>query len=590
MPNSEASPDDLIGKEIGPYRLVRRLGVGGMAEAYEAIRRGPSGFSQRVCMKLVLPFLRNDRDFVRLFEREARLVAQLRHRNIVGVIDFGEIGGRPYMALELVDGADLRVLLDHQRRKRLALDSVVLVGLEIADALAHAHGALLRGSDPDSPSSPGGIVHRDISPSNVLVSRQGEVMLSDFGVAKAMEGASHRQSSVKGKVPYMSPEQLRAEPLDGRADLFALGVVLFEALAGQRPYDGAHDPAIIMQILNGDRPPLRTLVPELPAELCDTIDSLISPNRDDRPESAAHLIELLDPYAPSALERRTLGRLAADSRAAADRLAAEVSEVSVSEVFGDADTALEDTGVKPAGSTPREEPSNRVVAAPPSRPLPSSPPTTPTRNSIEDLPRRRSARGLVAVLLVGLVALVAWSMSRNGETLGDEAPIGTGAESAGSQNPEPDVRSGEPASGVGEASNERALGRAFPENSAAEVGPSGEPSTTDTREASGDDTEESAPAAATPGSREADARAKPRGTTTPPRVREKPAVLSVVVFPWGDVWIDGERVGKAPVLEKALKPGRYVIGAGEKRPTQQRTVRVRAGQRRKVTFDLTPEP
>ncbi|MGB8221235.1 MAG: serine/threonine-protein kinase, partial [Polyangiales bacterium] len=212
----DASSSDLLGTEIGPYTLVRRLGMGGMAETFVAIRRGPSGFTQRVCLKLVLPFFREDEEFVKLFQREARLAAKLRHSNIVGVIDFGEIAGRSYMAMELVDGVDLRVLLDAESAQRLSPERVALLGHDLAAALNHAHNPPRDSSVDDGDAT--AIVHRDISPSNVLISIHGEIMLSDFGVAKAVTGSSRQQSAVKGKIPYMSPEQLRLEPLDGRAD------------------------------------------------------------------------------------------------------------------------------------------------------------------------------------------------------------------------------------------------------------------------------------------------------------------------------------------------------------------------------------
>ena len=126
-------------KQFGPYTLVRRLGVGGMAETYEAIRRGPEDFTQRVCLKLVLPFFRDREDFLTLFKREARLAAKLRHSNVVGVIDFGEADGITYIALELVDGTDLATFLDAQPGTRISPDYAALVGHDIAAALAHAH-------------------------------------------------------------------------------------------------------------------------------------------------------------------------------------------------------------------------------------------------------------------------------------------------------------------------------------------------------------------------------------------------------------------------------------------------------------------
>ena len=305
--NSDRSSSDLHDRDFGPYRLVRRLGIGGMAETFEAVRTGPGGFTQRVCLKLVLPFFRDDETFVELFQREARLAAKLRHSNIVGVIDFGEVSGTSYMALELIDGADLDAVLEAQEGRRLSHEHVALLAQELAAALDHAHNPP-RETDSDG-AEIGAIVHRDISPSNVLISRRGEVLLTDFGVAKAVTGTSRKQSAVKGKVPYMSPEQLRAGPIDGRADVFALGVVLYEALSGQRPYEGGNDPATIMLILQGEHPSLPALVPEAPARLCALIERLIDPDPDARPASAAALVELLDEFAPSPKAQRDLGRL-----------------------------------------------------------------------------------------------------------------------------------------------------------------------------------------------------------------------------------------------------------------------------------------
>ena len=304
----EVQTPEWTGEEFGPYRVLRRLGMGGMAETFEAVRFGPGGFSQRVCLKLVLPFFRNDPDFVRLFEREARLAAKLRHSNIVGIIDFGNVDGTPYMALELVDGVDLRALLKSQPGERLSHDLVELMALELAQGLAHAH-------NPSGVSGGGktsevrGIAHRDLSPSNVMLSVEGEVLLTDFGVAKAMDGTNRKQSDVKGKVPYMSPEQLRNEVVDGRADLFSLGVLLFEALTGERPYDGGSDPATILLILQGEHPSLQELVPDAPEGLCRVIESLIDPDRDKRPISALALVEQLDEFAPSPRTRRELSKM-----------------------------------------------------------------------------------------------------------------------------------------------------------------------------------------------------------------------------------------------------------------------------------------
>jgi serine/threonine-protein kinase len=281
-----------------------------MAETFEAIRHGSEGFTQRVCLKLALPFLREDEGFIRLFHREARLAAKLRHSNVVGVLDYGSVDGTPYMALELVDGVDLQRLLERERQ--LSAQHVTLLAIELAKGLSYAHDPPLELDD--SSARLGGIVHRDISPSNVMLSQQGEVLLTDFGVAKAMSGASRHQSAVKGKVPYMSPEQLRNDSLDGRSDLFSLGVVLYECLSGSRPFDAGNDPATIIRILQGERVPVDEAAREAPRQLCEVIDGLLEPDRDRRPANAAELIAQLDELAPSPRSQRQLGAMVTQVR------------------------------------------------------------------------------------------------------------------------------------------------------------------------------------------------------------------------------------------------------------------------------------
>jgi serine/threonine protein kinase len=540
MPISDRPQSDLIGQDIGPYHLVRRLGVGGMAEAFEAIRQGPSGFTQHVCLKLVLPFFQDDEDFIRLFEREARLAARLRHRNIVGVIDFGETDGRLYMALELVDGTDLRFLLDQQPLQRLSVEQVALVGVELAEALEHAHGRRSGSGLHPTETSTQGIVHRDISPSNVLISRQGEVLLTDFGVAKAMSGGSRGPSAVKGKVPYMAPEQLRAEPLDGRADLFSLGVVLFEALAGGRPYQGAHDPATIMLILDGERAALSKAAPEVPPRLCEVIDSLLEPDRENRPKSASAVLELLDEYTPSPRIRRSLGELAAESRLEADRRRAEVSAiVADGPTKRGPGSAPGDTGTKSARViASRSEASDLRPEAPEAH---SDEPPEDGRVAPDAAgwSRRRLAQAIFGSVLgvagVGAIGLALWRSA-------DEALQPEGSRSA-PPSPEPEV--------------------------------------------SDPIVEESADVAETPAHLELEEPTRVDPTESKPvRVRE-PARLSVVVFPWGTVWVNGKKLGSAPIRNKSMKPGRYQIGAGQGSPSKTATIRLRSGQHETVRFDLT---
>jgi hypothetical protein len=516
-----------------------------MAETFEAIRRGPSGFSQRVCLKLVLPFFRDNDDFIRLFEREARLAAQLRHGNIVGVIDFGEIEGMPYMALELVDGVDLEQLLEAQDRRRLSHEYVALLGHELAAALEHAHNPPLA-SGVDEPKA-SAIVHRDISPSNVLVSRHGEIMLTDFGVAKAITGTSRKQSAVKGKIPYMSPEQLRAESVDGRSDLFALGVVMFEALSGQRPFDGAHDPATIMLILEGDHPSLCTLVPKAPPELCHAIESLLVPDPGQRPQSATELIDSLDAFVPSSRIRRQLGKMVAATRAEKEKAIGGDPGVIGHGATELASGTLRGLGHKRADPISSMRQSGRPRAGDQtSWPGVGGPGAVEHAGPLARMSRRRLAMSLTGmVLALGGVAAGTFALWPRGEAGGPPSP------------PQP----------IGIDDEPKAVG---------DIERQAEP------EPAADASKNSDTADARPDTGGEESKA-PRPEVVPRR----PAQLTVVVFPWGQVWVNGKARGSAPLRNESLKPGRYTIGVGQGTQSETRTVRLRSGEKKTLRFDLT---
>ncbi|MEM8608819.1 MAG: protein kinase [Myxococcota bacterium] len=552
----DRSSGDLKGQTFGPYTLVRRLGVGGMAETFEAIRSGPGGFQQRVCLKLVLPFFREREDFLALFEREARLAAKLRHSNLVGVIDFGEIEGVTYMALELVDGTDLATLLDSQPGRRVSADYVALVGHDLAAALEHAHDPRRDGSS-DGPGD-NAIVHRDISPSNVLVSQRGEILLTDFGVAKAITGTARQQSAVKGKVPYMSPEQLRSEPLDGRSDLFALGVVLYESLAGHRPFQGEHDPATIMLILNGDRPDLLQVAADTPPGLAEVVERLLEPDRDARPESASALLEMLDPFVPSPKTRRDFGKIALSLRTARNSASpGEPTSGSSPTTPSKGSRSRDGSGVAPvSGASAVDE---MGATAP-----------TPSQDAAGEAaaPKRGSRVGpIAAIAIVGVLAL--WFGLRGlGESeVAEPAAPAEAAEAATAAAGEPS------AAGPSEAAD-AAAGLVAPQSNGGEEGqPPVEPPS-DGSSATGTD----APT---------ERAASPEPKDPQPAAVAKSARLSVVVFPWGEVWVNGKRRGAAPLEGLALPPGRYRVAAGQGKPSSTKVVRLREGQRRTVEFDLS---
>ncbi|MET0344266.1 MAG: protein kinase [Polyangiales bacterium] len=330
-------------EHVGPYQLVRPLGAGGMAETFLAVRRGPAGFEQKVCLKRILPGRAADPVFVELFLDEARLLARLQCQSITHVLDFGEADGCYYMALELVDGVDLDGLLVSLRERGLRMPQEVALYIvsELLSALSYAHGLVIDGV-------PQHIVHRDISPSNILISKQGEVKLTDFGIAKAA-GRTHRTvaGQTKGKIAYMSPEQVRAEELDGRSDLFALGVVLFELLTGTHPFDATTDFALQVNIMSGKRHALRELLPNADPRVAALLDALLAPNRDDRPASADAAHAMLPPLtATFSLQRALQQLLGAEPERGGAYAAPATTGASRQQVFARPTTAAEPGGAK----------------------------------------------------------------------------------------------------------------------------------------------------------------------------------------------------------------------------------------------------
>jgi serine/threonine protein kinase len=296
---------DLLPEPFGNYELVQRLGVGGMAETFVAVRRGVGGFEQRVCLKRILPAFAGDAEFVDMFLREARLSALLHHGQIARVHDFGIVDGAHYLALKLVEGTDLRAVLRHVRVRAESLDIglVSFIAHALGSALDFAHAVTDEGETI-------GIVHRDISPSNVLLSNWGEVKLADFGIAKAMNRpASVQSNALKGKVAYMAPEYALGGQCSARSDLFSLGVLLYECLAGFRPFDGGHDLQTLDHARNGCREPLRDVAPHAPDPLIDAVEALLDPEPQLRPIHARAFVTMLADTPPPPLAQRELGKL-----------------------------------------------------------------------------------------------------------------------------------------------------------------------------------------------------------------------------------------------------------------------------------------
>jgi hypothetical protein len=253
------------------YRLDRRLAHGGMSEVWVAT---DTILDRQVAVKLLKAALADDPVVVERFRREAVAAAGLNHPYIVSIYDTVEDAGREAVVMELVPGRSLRSLLDE--RHRLSVDDTLVIGRAVAAALDHAHRA--------------GLVHRDVKPGNVLVTPEGRVKLTDFGIAKALEQRHEdltAENVMMGTAKYLSPEQVLGFPLDGRADLYSLGLVLYECLTGKTPFTGATDGAIAIARLQRDPPPIRRVRPDVPAPVADAVMCLLARRPEDRPATAA---------------------------------------------------------------------------------------------------------------------------------------------------------------------------------------------------------------------------------------------------------------------------------------------------------------
>ncbi len=303
---------DRFPMQFGRYTLLRALGQGGMAETYLARQHGSHGVEHYVCIKTLLKRHQDNETFLRHFEREAKLISRLRHPNITQVLEFGAVGKERFLALELVDGLDLGKLHRRMQARSIALlpDLVLHIAVKMAYALECAHQAQYRGRVVP-------IMHRDISPSNILLGSNGDVKLSDFGIAKALDAQATiltQGLETKGKTPYMAPEYLRGEPFTPQADLYALGVTLYEILTGKRPFDAESTVRIFERASKGDYTPPGLAAPETPEVLARAIETLIAPVPELRFPSAAALLDELSALSLPVLGARRLGKLIEEYR------------------------------------------------------------------------------------------------------------------------------------------------------------------------------------------------------------------------------------------------------------------------------------
>ncbi|MET0343344.1 MAG: serine/threonine-protein kinase [Polyangiales bacterium] len=278
---------------LSKFRLLARLGSGGMAEVYLVLAEGPGGFSKLQVVKL----MRSDigeherRDFLDMFQDEARLAARLNHPNIVQSYEVGEDGGQPFIVMEYLDGQSLSRVQHRSRhlKVRFPLEMELFALCQVLEGLDYAHQ--LRDYD----GKPLNMVHRDVSPQNVFITYAGQTKLVDFGVAKTLESSKTRAGVVKGKVAYMAPEQVVGGKVDRRADLFSVGVLLWEAIAGTSMHGDLSVYESLNRLVKGDLPRIRDAAPDVPAPLEHIVTRALALSPDDRYDDAdAFRVDLLN--------------------------------------------------------------------------------------------------------------------------------------------------------------------------------------------------------------------------------------------------------------------------------------------------------
>ncbi|HVE87417.1 MAG TPA: serine/threonine-protein kinase [Myxococcales bacterium] len=266
--------------KVGKYELVRKLATGGMAEVFLAKAEWARGVERTVVVKRILSHLAEDQNFVDMFLSEAKLAAQLSHPNIVQIFEFGETEGVYYLAMEYVDGPNLRTLAARAHERGNPIDFRLCAKMISAscEALCYAHDL----TDPTT-GTPLQLVHRDISPDNIILARNGSVKVVDFGIAKAVTQSHQTKTGlIKGKLAYMAPEQLKTKGIDRRADVYALGVVLYELVAGAKPYDAESEVTMMHAVLYEPMVPIRQRRPDIPEELEQIVNKALAHDRDER--------------------------------------------------------------------------------------------------------------------------------------------------------------------------------------------------------------------------------------------------------------------------------------------------------------------
>jgi len=576
QPETPTAPPEVLPRRFGRYTLLRRLASGGMAELYLALHRSLANFERLVVIKRILPELGRDQSFITMLLQEARIAATFSHPNIVTTFDVGQAEGEYFIAMEHIHGEDLRSIVRAMRPKNVKefpLEHALAIGVGAAAGLAYAH------EQKDLHGVPLAVVHRDISPQNILVTFTGDVKVVDFGIAKARLSHDAEATTggdtgftsgvvatgplpdtgagkVKGKLPYMSPEQARGEALDARSDIFSLGIILFELCTGRRLFRGSNDAETLQMILDGKYPDPSSVNKRVSPGLGAVISKALAFDRNDRYSTAREL--------QSDLVRVVHAEHIALSSVAfgewmqmlfAERLSSQQEALAQGKQLADV-LAADDPD--PGDTSSRSIPSGSSERAVASIPAPAPHPG-----------HSRLTAALLAVIALLLLVVVAVVVLRAPAP----APVAPAppppAVTAAPQPPPPPAPA--PSAVVPEAQPPVA-----PPVAADPPPPVEAPAPVNARaHRSHDRSHRSATTSAA------------TAATAPAAVDNTPGRLTVGATPWCTVTVDGVGRGQTPVVGLSLPPGSHRIACiNPERGTQERSVTLAPGQdlRVRITF------
>ncbi len=549
-------------EKFGKYRLDRKLAVGGMAEIFLATQQGPEGFTKHVAIKRILPHLVEDEDFITMFLDEARLVARFNHPNIVQIYELGEEDGRYFLAMEFVHGVSMSRLLkvSHKQGTPLPLEYGAKIISFACEGLEYAH------CFTDGDGTPLNLIHRDVSPQNLMLSYDGVVKVLDFGIAKAAGNIYQtRTSSLKGKAAYMSPEQISQKiGLDYRSDIFSLGIVLFEFATGRRPFSGDAELELMMSIVQKKAPDPRQFDETVPEDMVRILDRALQKDRDRRYQSCRELRQDLEEFLINRrllVDKYTLGGFARELIPPSDTGVGYAVPTPSRPALADAGSPALTTPLSPART-----PTGRRQPPSPRSPEDDAPtqvtPSGTLRPLVVDEPHRVGAGrriflGLLVLVLVGAIgASAAYFLFGNGDTRDSGHGRDAGVDLAGPVSaPGPDagvesVKAPAPDAGVAETTDGPA--RAVPvvrEGDPEVAAPAPRPKKKKKRRRRRIDKKPAPQPARTE---------KPDAGVQVAKV-QKPGKLVVNTRPWTNVAIDGTSYGTTPVGPVELKPGEHRI-------------------------------